>query len=348
MPKISIIVPVYNTESFLSKCIDSILNQQFKDFEIILVNDGSLDNSGKICDEYAEIDNRVRVLHIKNQGVSNARNRGIELARGDYIGFIDSDDWIDDEMYSDMINNLISYSADIVMCGHVIFDGKNEHYIGFPWKQDSVFKFEEIQKTVIPSFLAPMDIYGNKQQIIMGSVCKCLFKQDLIKQNEILFDTQIKYTEDTVFILQSFSKAEKVIFINKPYYHYRKDREYKTSTTQKHIEDMYSGLKLSQIHIYNILKVTGCLELALKNFHWRNCIFVMSSIKNLCFKGSKYSFKEKIVEAKYYIDDSSFMQSLKVVGTTYFTPKQKLLALLIRSSLIGIIVMYYDLKFKFV
>ena len=130
-------------------------------------------------------------------------------------------------MYSDMINNLISYSADIVMCGHVIFDGKNEHYIGFPWKQDSVFKFEEIQKTVIPSFLAPMDIYGNKQQIIMGSVCKCLFKQDLIKQNEILFDTQIKYTEDTVFILQAFSKAEKVIFINKPYYHYRKDRDTK-------------------------------------------------------------------------------------------------------------------------
>ncbi len=345
IPKLSIIVPVYNTESYLYKCIDSIINQQFKDLEIILVNDGSSDNSGKICDEYAEIDNRIRVLHIKNQGVSNARNRGIELARGDYIGFIDSDDWIDEDMYSNMLNNLTTYNADIIMCGHVIYDGKNEHYIGFPWKQNSVFKLEEIHKTVIPSFLAPMDIYGDKQQIVMGSVCKCLFKQDIIRQNEILFDTQIKYTEDTVFILQSLSKAEKVVFINTPYYHYRRDRENKTSTTQKYIENVYSGLKLSQRHIYNILEDIGCLELALKHIHWRNCINVFMCISNLCLKDSHYSFREKIREAKHYINDSSFKRSIEVVGTSYFTPKQKVLALLAKHSLVTFIIAYYTLKY---
>jgi glycosyltransferase involved in cell wall biosynthesis len=343
-PKISIIVPIYNAERFLYKCLDSIINQKYKNIEIILVNDGSSDKSGEICNKYADVDNRIQVLHIENQGVSNARNKGIELASGGYIGFVDSDDWIDEEMYSDMLNKLTTYNADIIMCGHVIYDGENERYVGFPWKQDSVIEFEDIHKTVIPSFLAPMDIYGNKQQIVMGSVCKCLFKRDLIKQNQILFDTQIKYTEDTVFIIQSFIKAKKVLFINTPYYHYRKERERKISTTQKYIENMYSSLKLSQRHIYKTLDESGCLNLALKHIHWRNCINVFASISNLCSKGSPYSLRERKKKARYYIDDSSFKQSIEEVRLSYFTPKQKVLALLVKYSLISIIIWYYKLK----
>ena len=94
-PKISIIVPVYKVEKYLHKCIDSILAQTFKDFELILVDDGSPDNCGKICDEYAKRDNRIVVVHKENGGQASARNRGINIARGDYIGFVDSDDWID-------------------------------------------------------------------------------------------------------------------------------------------------------------------------------------------------------------------------------------------------------------
>lgn len=114
MPKLSIIVPVYKVEQYINKCIDSILNQTFTDFELILVDDGSTDNCGKICDKYAKKDERVRVIHKENSGLSDARNTGIEVATGEIIGFIDSDDWIEPCMYAEMLNYMEENNLDIV------------------------------------------------------------------------------------------------------------------------------------------------------------------------------------------------------------------------------------------
>lgn len=111
--KISIIVPVYNVEKYLRKCIDSIINQSFRDIEIILVNDGSTDNSGTICDEYKKIDHRISVIHKKNGGLSSARNEGLKVSQGEYIGFIDSDDWIESDYYELLFNGIINNKADI-------------------------------------------------------------------------------------------------------------------------------------------------------------------------------------------------------------------------------------------
>lgn len=116
MPKISIIVPVYNVEEYIHRCIDSILAQTFTDFELILVNDGSPDQCGKICDEYAENDSRIKVIHKKNGGLSDARNAGLEIAQGEYIGFVDSDDWIEADMYNILYQNAIQFDADISIC----------------------------------------------------------------------------------------------------------------------------------------------------------------------------------------------------------------------------------------
>ena len=116
--KISVIVPVYNVEQYLERCVDSIINQTYKNLEIILVNDGSTDNSGKLCDELAKRDDRIRVIHKGNGGLSDARNAGIEEAESDLIGFIDSDDYIDEDMYELLIDNLRETNADLSMCGH--------------------------------------------------------------------------------------------------------------------------------------------------------------------------------------------------------------------------------------
>lgn len=113
MCEISIIVPVYKVEPYLRKCVDSILAQTFTNFEVILVDDGSPDNSGKICDEYAIKDSRVRVIHKENGGLSSARNAGIDIARGKYLGFVDSDDYIAEDMYEVLYENLKFYDADI-------------------------------------------------------------------------------------------------------------------------------------------------------------------------------------------------------------------------------------------
>lgn len=117
MPEISIIVPVYNVETYLRKCIDSILTQTFTDFELILVDDGSPDRCGEICEEYANRDSRVVVIHKENGGLSSARNAGLDAARGEYIGFVDSDDYIKEDMYATLYNHLVSNNADISICG---------------------------------------------------------------------------------------------------------------------------------------------------------------------------------------------------------------------------------------
>ncbi|MEF2629635.1 glycosyltransferase family 2 protein [Megamonas funiformis] len=118
MSKISIIIPIYNVEQYLSQCLDSVINQTYKNLEILLINDGSTDNSGKICDNYAKLDNRIRVFHKKNEGVSSARNLGLEKCTGDFIGFVDPDDFIELNMYELLYNEQQKTNADIIWCNY--------------------------------------------------------------------------------------------------------------------------------------------------------------------------------------------------------------------------------------
>jgi len=346
-PKVSVIVPVYNGEKYLCQCIDSILNQQLKEIEVILVNDGSSDNSGKICDDYATKDQRVRVLHIENQGVSNARNRGIEISSGDFIAFVDADDWIDEQMYMVMLEKITKEKADIIICSHITFDGESEQLLGFPWKNDCLFERETIKEKVIPAFISNMDINGKKQQVIMGSVWKCLFSKDLIRKNSIQFDTRIRYTEDLIFILYAFSKSQKVVFITHPYYHYRCDIKIKSATTQRYIKNAYSSLKLSQEYIYRILQEFDILGRMSKQIEWRNTSNVLMCVANLFAEGCPYTFKEKIKETRFFIKDSKFKKSIEIIGTSDFSPKQKILVMLLTHSLVSVVITYYTLKHKF-
>ena len=119
MPQISVIIPVYKVEQFLGDCIKSILSQTFSNYEIILVDDGSPDNSGKLCDEFAAGDSRIKVVHKENGGVSSARNKGIEIAEGEWICFVDSDDWVEPDYLEVMFKTAIENNADVSVCGFV-------------------------------------------------------------------------------------------------------------------------------------------------------------------------------------------------------------------------------------
>ena len=204
MPIISIIVPVYNSENRLKSCIDSILNQTFRDFELILVNDGSKDSSGKICEDYAEKDTRVKVIHQSNMGVSEARNTGLKYSVGTYIGFVDSDDYIDKKMYETLYNLMIKNNAEITVCGvrekwpdkEMVYSEKSELLILH--KQDSI-KFLFIGK-----------------YLTMYAVNK-LYKKSLF--NEIKYPRG-KIYEDTIITPQLFSLANKVVYTSESFYNY--------------------------------------------------------------------------------------------------------------------------------
>lgn len=206
MVNVSIIVPVYNTGSYLHKCIRSILSQTLESFELILVNDGSVDESGQICDEYAKQDTRIKVIHKKNEGVSIARNTAIAVAQGEYIGFIDSDDWIEPDMYEKLYNLAIQKNCELVMCDAVTkYDNK-------PDEADTILQLPE------DVLLYKKDIYPELLCEMAGSVWRCIYKKDLIKNNQITFPQNIPLSEDRMFNILAFGYSNCIYYTKTPFY----------------------------------------------------------------------------------------------------------------------------------
>lgn len=206
---ISVIVPVYNVEQYLPRCIESIVNQTYKNLEIILVDDGSTDNSGKVCDKFAEKDSRIKVFHKSNGGVSSARNFGIEKASGDYIGFVDSDDAISNNMYEILLNNAIRYKVKVSCCQVLTknIDGSNEHVYNNPSKIynkcDIVegFFFDEF----IKSFIVPP--------------CNKIIEKEFLLKNNLKFKNY-RLAEDFLFIFEVLSFIENLYYDNSIGYFY--------------------------------------------------------------------------------------------------------------------------------
>lgn len=209
MPKISIIVPVYNVQEYLGNCIDSILNQTFRDFELILVNDGSTDDSLEICKHYKDIDDRICIIDKKNGGLSSARNAGLDIAKGEYIGFVDSDDYIHPQMYELLYNQIIKNKADISMC---------------EFKKVSEFNKKELSDKVILN--QEVEILNNKEAVFKlgenGSVtyviaCNKLYKKSLF--NNIKFKEGIIH-EDEYIIHRLLYQVNKLVYIKQELYFY--------------------------------------------------------------------------------------------------------------------------------
>ena len=199
MTKLSIIVPVYNVEKYLEKCIDSILHQKFHEFEIILVDDGSKDSSGILCEEYAKHDNRIIVKHKQNGGQSSARNLGLEIAMGEYIGFVDSDDWIHEDMYEILMNNAERKNYDIVACNIMMM--KSTGTFNPINKSSSNQEFNRVS--------AMNEIYKNK--ILTFSPCNKIYKRELFTglrfvEGIILEDKDISY--------KLVDKSENIFYTN--------------------------------------------------------------------------------------------------------------------------------------
>ena len=189
MSSVSVIVPVYNVEKYLKRCVDSILAQSFADFELILVDDGSTDGSGLICDELAKTDNRITVQHNPNQGVSAARNNGIEAATGEWITFIDSDDYVLPDYLLSLYQGALESCADLVVTGikHV-FENAPDKVIVREWPAIVVQKEN-------------LDVLFEKEilQYQKGPVIK-LFKKDIIKKNDLCFNERLSRGEDALFV----------------------------------------------------------------------------------------------------------------------------------------------------
>lgn len=234
MPKISLSVAVYNSEDYLPKCIDSILNQTMNDFEVLLINDGSTDKSGKICDEYAAKDKRVKVIHQQNVGLSQVRNVALEHSTGEYIGFVDGDDWIAPTMLETLYTLCHEHDAPISMCPYLSVDEQGQPLNRPPDRKRIEFMSNKdaLKRT-----------YENK---LTGYVLwNKLFKRSLFAG--VNFPVQRDF-QDAAVLYQLLHKAKKVIFIEEPLYFYLRRRSW---VTQSQLAPAFSMKRLDVVPNYN-------------------------------------------------------------------------------------------------
>lgn len=224
--KISVIIPVYNVEKYLKRCLDSVVTQTYKNLEIILVDDGSTDNSGKICDEYAAKDKRIIVIHKENGGLSDARNKGLDICTGDYISFIDSDDWIDLNYFDVLLKNLLEYDVDIACCDYLRTD---------KYEQNNDVSIENAQIFIDEKIL---EIYLEKELV---SACDKLYRKE--KFYDVRFPLK-KVNEDISTIFLVFTKSRSIAYIDKNLYFYFRN-------TNSITKSKFSIKNLDLLHAWN-------------------------------------------------------------------------------------------------
>lgn len=308
MELISIIVPVYNVEPYLENCLISIINQTYKNLEIILIDDGSKDNSGKICDEYAKKDNRIIVIHKENGGVSSARNAGLQIAGGAYIGFVDPDDWIANDMYETLYLNAKKYNADVSVCKFKIYKDRNFIKINHQINNDAILLNQKKSMYYMLSY---------KEGYSCGP-CNKLYRKDIIRK----FNKKISIAEDLLYNFKIYLKITKgTVFENneKYFYFYRDDSachslEFKKANLLEikiwnkilqEISNSETFKELKPLVIYSLSKVIWSSLFKLSYYYnSRNKkIFYLlkNKYKTVLQNFKAYTFKDYVLKVFYYL-----------------------------------------------
>lgn len=313
--KISIIVPVYNVEKYLTKCIDSIINQTYKDLEIILVDDGSTDNSGQICDQYAIKDNRIKVIHKENGGLSDARNVGIKNSTGEYLSFIDSDDYIDKDMIECLYNAITDTNSDIAVCGKYIEKETGKYYLKNVNLQLKIYDSKEALKSILTN------------NLIDVSACDKLFKKTLFR--DIKFPKN-KYFEDMGTIYKLIDLCNSIVHIGGAKYHYiqRQDSITKTKFDMRY-NDLYEHMN-------------QLIELINKKYNYLNEYVLSYQLQNLITIIIEYhnginEDKEKYIEIRNKAFKELKNNKKNILKNKKIKLTKKIMMILILKNQIGII-----------
>lgn len=244
--KISVIVPVYNVENYILRCVESLTAQRWENLEILLVNDGSKDSSGAICDQLAREDDRIRVIHKENGGLISAWKRGVEEASGSYVSFVDSDDWVDSDMLSEMGAHLTGSDREIITSDYVIERENGEKQYVWQTLAPGEYMGERLKKEVVPELL------GNEMRRVCISRCMKLISIGLIKKNMHYSDPKVRMGEDMTVMLPSLMDCDRLFVMDhKAYYHYL---YVASSMIHKYDAGLYENICLLQAIILRVLE----------------------------------------------------------------------------------------------
>lgn len=299
---ISVIIPIYNVEDYLSKCIESVCEQTYSNIEVILVDDGSNDKSPQICDQYAKGDSRIIVIHKKNGGLTTARKVGLQASHGEYIGFVDGDDWIESEMYEEMIRHAVAEEVPLVVSGMY---RENGGIVYAEWKSGP---FEE-------GLYEGDKLYCLKQSLfeMNGSSCNKLFKKDMLYELLMNINDGLAGVEDDLFSLEYILKASKIYIMDKAFYH---GVERSTSATHSVHKDWYFQMHIAIQH-YNAMMVNFPDAIFIEKCQKNIANKLMSGIRHIC---------ENIFIPQYWYEDIICVEEKKdiiiygggVAGENYY------------------------------
>ena len=307
---ISIVIPVYNTSRYLAECLDSVINQTYKNLEIVLVDDGSVDGSDLICDKYAEKDSRIIVLHQSNRGASQARNRGIEISSGDYIMFVDGDDWLELNTCEQLVEALLRYNVQSSMCAY-IREYPNKSLPRILHTKDTVFSGSELQRKIC----GPIDAeLSNPEKLEnYGPLWGRLYPAKVVKDKELVDLGLIGTAEDVLFNFDVFNRIQKVVYISQPLYHYRK--EIQTSVTGKYKPALESQWDYLYELMHNIIESNQLGEKFKEALNNRIAIHMLGIGMN-CLQGNA-TFLEKHRRIKKALSHTNRNHALKQLPLKY-------------------------------
>lgn len=231
---ISIIVPVYNVEKYLKECLKSLTTQTYQDIEILLIDDGSTDNSLDICREFEKKDRRIKVVHKENSGVSDTRNLGLDIAKGEYISFCDSDDVVDTNLYALLLNQLYKYNADRIVAGYSYLYNDGRTLYCKPRMTDGKYNAKDILSIMIDD--------GTMSGFLFSGVNNSLFKKKIIDEWNIRFDSKVRYNEDSLFSFQYMLHSSSIYSLqSQATYFYRQHTA--SATKKRTVGDKYGPLR---------------------------------------------------------------------------------------------------------
>lgn len=343
MPKVSIVVPIYNVEEYLDRSIKSLISQSLQDIEIILVNDGSKDNSLAICKKYEQRDKRVKVIDKPNGGVSSARNEGIKIATGDYIGFIDPDDWIENNMYEQLYTQIRETRCEVAMCNFVIDDNRSIKEIYIP-TDEHVLNRQDIREWLIPNMVGPEDLNSN-ESTIMGSACRILVKREIIMNQRILFPLNISLMEDLVWCIEVLANSNKIVIDRGLYYHYMKNDN---SAITRYRENMNSIQMTVLNKLENLLLKYDVNSHCEKRMKLRYINMIISNIMNEMHKDSPKTEVEKFKSIKQLCANTYIKDILKEINTRQYTIRKRITLWALRNERTSYLYIYYKILSRLV
>lgn len=330
MCKVSIIIPVYNVQAYLKKCLDSVLNQTFKDIEIILINDGSTDDSLNICEEYSKRDNRIKIIDKENEGVSKTRNLGLLRAQGEYISFIDSDDWVEPNMIEELYNSAISNNAEFCMCNYIKESNSKSLYID-SGTYKKVLEGNDIKNYLLIPLIERED--NQKEHILAGfrGPWGKLFKKDIIEKYNIKFKKDLIIGEDFIFNLEILACTKKVVINEGFYYHYLTNDN---SATMRYKKDCWNSIYRNTIlYLEDFLKKNKLYLEAKDKVNKLIIKYFLMSIMNEGRKDNPKKIIEKINTIRNMCEDKIIIDSLKSVDWSLYGKRNNFILFLAKYRL---------------